>query len=44
MRFINPKFIEPMLASEIGRMLMGLAFVLTVLGWWVCRRVARVDA
>lgn len=44
MRFINPRFLEPMLASEIGRLLIGLAGVLTVLGWWVCRRVARVDA
>jgi tight adherence protein B len=43
MRFINPKFLEPMLASEVGRMMIGLAGVLTVLGWWVCRRVARVD-
>jgi tight adherence protein B len=44
MRFMNPKFLEPMLSTEIGRMLIGLAGVLTVGGWYVCRRVARVDA
>ena len=44
MKFVNPKFVEPMLASEVGRMMIGLAGVLTVGGWYVCRRVARVDA
>lgn len=44
MKFVNPKFLEPMLASEVGRMMIGLAGVLTVGGWYVCRRVARVDA
>lgn len=43
LRSMNPAFVEPMLTLPIGRMMLGAAAVMVILGWVVCRRVARVD-
>jgi tight adherence protein B len=40
---VNPEFMAPMLESETGRNVLILAALMVLVGWAVCRRVARVD-
>jgi tight adherence protein B len=40
---LSPGFMDPMLASHGGRIALGAAFAMALMGWIVCRRMARVD-
>lgn len=42
MSTMNPEFMAPMFDTELGRTLLGIAAGMVGLGWYVCRRVARV--
>lgn len=41
--FFAPSFIEPMLTSWLGRSLLGLAFLLDVLGFYVIWKITSID-
>lgn len=43
LRSMNPAFVEPMLNLPIGRFMLGGAACMVIVGWLVCRKVARVD-
>ena len=40
---LNPYYIEPLISTEIGRMVSAVAVVLVVIGFTVCRRMARIE-
>jgi tight adherence protein B len=43
LRSMSPEFVAPMLNSQIGQYMLGAAGLMVILGWVVCRKVARVD-
>jgi tight adherence protein B len=43
LRSMSPEFVAPMLNSPIGQYMLGAAGLMVILGWIVCRKVARVD-
>jgi tight adherence protein B len=40
---MNPEFMAPMLENAVGRHLLMLAGAMVSIGWFACRRVARVE-
>jgi tight adherence protein B len=43
LRSMNPAFVEPMLNQPVGRLMLGAAACMVIVGWFACRKVARVD-
>jgi tight adherence protein B len=43
LKTLNPEFMAPMLESAVGRHLLMAAAAMVSIGWFACRRVARVE-
>lgn len=43
LRTMSPEFMAPMLNSVVGQYMLGAAALMVLVGWIVCRKVARVD-